>query len=105
MGKERLKDKTKKTKNGKDATLHPTQKPLQLYKHFIMVSSNVNDLLCDPFVGTGTANIACKILNRYCIGIELDDNFASHAQERLNKISIKKQKTGISAWTKSSIKL
>ena len=104
MGKERLKDKTKKTKNGKGVTLHPTQKPLDLYKHFIMVSSNANDLVCDPFVGTGTANIACKILNRYCIGIELDDNYALHAQERLNKIKIKKQKTGIGAWTKSSIK-
>lgn len=105
MGKERLKNKNEKNKKGKYATLHPTQKPLELFKHFILVSSNINDLVCDPFVGTGTANIACRMLNRYCIGIELDKNYASHAIERLNKIKVKKQKSGISHWTKSTTKL
>lgn len=99
MGSERLKHMTKKTKNGKNATLHPTQKPLELYKHFISVSSSENDLVCDPFVGTGTANVACKILNRFCIGIELNESYVQHAIKRLNRTKLKIQKTGINDWS------
>ena len=99
MGKERLKDITKKTKNQRNPTLHPTQKPLELYKHFISVSSNENDLVCDPFVGTGTANVACKVLNRFCIGIELNENYVNHAIKRLNRIKLKSQKSGIIDWS------
>ena len=98
-GGERLKDTTKKMKNGKNVTLHPTQKPLDLYKHFISVSSNENDLVCDPFVGTGTANVVCRLLNRYCIGIELDENYVQHAIRRLNRTELKTQKTGIDDWS------
>jgi len=94
-----LKDMTKKTKKGKNATLHPTQKPLELYKHLISVSSKENDLVCDPFVGTGTANVACRLLNRYCIGIELNDNYVQHAIKRLKKVKLKNQKTGIKDWS------
>ena len=102
MGSERLKNMTKKTKNGNYATLHPTQKPLELYKHLISVSSNINDLVCDPFVGTGTANVACRLLNRYCIGIELDENYAQNAIKRLNETKLKSQKSGINGWTETS---
>ena len=99
MGSERLKDMTKKTKKGKNATLHPTQKPLELYKHLISVSSKERDLVCDPFVGTGTANVACRLLNRYCIGIELNENYVQHAIKRLKRIKLKNQKTGIKDWS------
>lgn len=83
MGNERLKDRNKRTKKGNYSTLHPTQKPLDLYKHFINISSKENNLICDPFVGTGTANVACKELNRYCIGIELNKYYAQYAIDRL----------------------
>ena len=99
MGNERLKHITKKTEKGKNITLHPTQKPLELYKHLISVSSKENDLICDPFVGTGTANVACKILNRFCIGIELNESYVQHAKNRLNRTKLKSQKTGIIHWS------
>ncbi len=98
MGNERLKDTTKKTKNGKNPTLHPTQKPLELYKHLISVSSKENDLVCDPFAGTGTANIACRFLNRFCIGIELNQSYVLHAEKRLREVKINTQKKGIDEW-------
>lgn len=85
MGNERMKHDSKLNKTGNPATLHPTQKPLELYEHLITVSSNVNDLVCDPFAGTGTANVACRRLNRYCIGIEVNEEYANHAKRRLSR--------------------
>ncbi|MBD3255471.1 MAG: hypothetical protein GF383_10280 [Candidatus Lokiarchaeota archaeon] len=98
MGNERLKDKTKKNKTGNFATLHPTQKPEELYEHFVTVSSNPQDLICDPFAGTGTANVACRKLNRYCVGIELNEKYANYARERLKLTKFLGQKSSIEKW-------
>lgn len=51
-------------------TEHPTEKPLSVIKKLILVNSNENDLILDPFAGSGTTLIACKELNRRYIGIE-----------------------------------
>jgi len=56
----------KEKKEGK----HPTQKPLELLKRIILASTKENDLVLDPFNGSGTTGIACKLLNRNYIGIE-----------------------------------
>ncbi|MHA1521706.1 MAG: DNA methyltransferase [Promethearchaeota archaeon] len=50
------------------------------------MSSNQNDVVLDPFAGTGTVNIACKNLSRYCTGMELNPKFCKAAQNRLNTI-------------------
>ncbi|MBD3195784.1 MAG: hypothetical protein GF317_12050 [Candidatus Lokiarchaeota archaeon] len=100
MGNERLKDEQKLNKIGNFATLHPTQKPLELYEHFIEVSSNVDDLISDPFAGTGTANVASKKLNRYCLGIEIDEKYSHYAKERIRSASSTIQKFRIDKWTK-----
>lgn len=99
MGHERLKDKSRKNKKGKFTTLHPTQKPEALYEHLITVSSNINDLVCDPFAGTGTANVVCQNLERYCIGIEKNEKYINNAKERLKNAKPKKQKSSIQDWT------
>jgi len=54
---------------------HPTQKPLALLERIILASTNENDLVLDPFNGSGTTGIACAKLNRKYIGIELDNDY------------------------------
>lgn len=63
--------------------LHPNQKPLDLCKYFIQTYSNEGDTVLDPCMGSGTAMLACKELNRRGIGMELDEKFFITSKERL----------------------
>lgn len=63
---------------------HPTEKPVELINIFVKNSSNENDLVLDPFMGSGTTGVACINSNRKFIGIELDENYFNIAQERIN---------------------
>jgi DNA modification methylase len=72
---------------GAEKTLHPTQKPIALMEHLIKIHSNENDIVFDPFLGSGTVGEACKNLNRKFIGVELDPKYFKIAEERLLKIN------------------
>ena len=64
-------------------TEHPTQKPEKLLAKIILASSNENDLVLDPFLGSGTtAAVAQKLKRRFC-GIERDEKYCLLAQKRL----------------------
>jgi len=76
-GKERLK------KNGKK--LHSTQKPETLLHRIILATTNKNDLILDPFLGTGTTAVVAKKLGRKYFGIERDKKYFEAAYERINK--------------------
>ena len=65
--------------------LHPTQKPVELLKEIIKVSSNENDLILDLFAGSFSTGIACLETNRKCIGFELDENYFKISKERIKK--------------------
>lgn len=69
--------------SGKEKTSHPTQKSLKLMKQIIQIHTNKNDLICDPFMGSGTTGLACKILDRQFIGIELDKEYFQIAKNRV----------------------
>ena len=71
---------------GNERTEHRTQKPEWLIKELIEISSNKNDIILDPFMGSGTTAVACKKLNRRYIGIEINENYCDIARERLNKV-------------------
>ena len=62
---------------------HPTQKPEGLYERMILASSNVNDVVLDPFVGSGTLLRVCQQLNRQGIGIEINENYVELVKKRL----------------------
>lgn len=62
---------------------HPTVKPIEIVKNLIINSSNENDWVLDPFMGSGTTGVACKELDRNFIGFELDENYFSIAKERI----------------------
>jgi len=89
IGKERLKDET-------GNTLHPTQKPLKIIKHLVKIFSNIDDKVLDPFSGTGTTNVACKMLNRKCLGIENNKKYYLSSIKRLNEIN--RTKSGVLGW-------
>ncbi len=78
-GDERLKDK-----DGKK--IHPTQKPENLLNRVIMSSSNIGDVVLDPFFGTGTTGAVAKKLGRAFIGIEQDAKYALEAEKRIDKV-------------------
>ena len=65
--------------------LHPTQKPISLIERFIRLSSKENDLIFDPFMGSGSTGVACVNTNRNFIGIEKDDKYFKIAEDRINK--------------------
>ncbi|MBA2494507.1 MAG: site-specific DNA-methyltransferase [Acidobacteria bacterium] len=65
-------------------TTHPTQKPEKLLAKIILASSNENDLILDPFLGSGTTAVASKKLNRGFVGIEADENYCLLAEKRLD---------------------
>lgn len=62
---------------------HPTVKPVDILNNLIINSSLENDVILDPFMGSGSTGVACKNLNRNFIGIELDENYFSIAKERI----------------------
>lgn len=62
---------------------HPTQKNLELMKEIVAIHTNENDIVFDPFAGSGSTGVACKLLNRNFIGIELDKKYFEIAKERL----------------------
>lgn len=62
---------------------HPTEKPVELMKILIENSSNINDVVLDPFMGSGSTGIACKNTNRKFIGIELDEKYFEIAKHRI----------------------
>ena len=64
---------------------HPTQKPVDLLKIFIKQSTNKDELILDPFMGSGSTGVACMNTNRRFIGIELDEDYFNIAEERLKK--------------------
>ncbi|WP_458025670.1 DNA-methyltransferase [Pseudalkalibacillus sp. Hm43] len=65
---------------------HPTQKPEKLFEHFIQVLTNENDVVLDPFMGSGTAGVVSKRNNRNFIGIEIDQNYYDVAKLRLDDV-------------------
>ena len=72
-------------------TNHPAVFPLELPLLHIKSWTNENDTVLDPFMGSGTTGIACKMLNRNFIGIELDENYFKTAKERIERYSVNKK--------------
>ncbi len=78
QGKERIHDE-----NGK--AIHPTQKPEKMLEWIISGFSNKNDLVLDPFCGSGTTCKIAKNLNRNFIGIEKENKYIKVINDRLSK--------------------
>ncbi len=79
-GGERLKDQA-----GQKA--HPTQKPENLLARVILATTKREDVVLDPFFGTGTTGAVAKKLGRHFIGIEQDAGYASLAARRIKAVT------------------
>ena len=84
-GKERLKDE-----NGNK--LHTTQKPVELLRRIISITSNEGDVVLDPLAGTGTTGHVAQALNRNFILIEKELKYIEGAKKRLSSTLVFKDK-------------
>ena len=65
---------------------HPTQKSLKLMEDIVSIHTNPNDVILDPFMGSGSTGAAAIRLGRDFIGIEYEKDFFEMAKRRLEKI-------------------
>ena len=79
-GEERLKGR-----DGKK--LHPTQKPEALLARVILSSSRPDDLVVDPFCGTGTTGAVARRLGRRFVGFEREESYAKAAERRIAAVA------------------
>ena len=64
---------------------HPALKPLEPCLNMIPIGSDENDVVLDPYMGSGTTGVACIKTNRQFIGIEKNEDFFNMAVERITK--------------------
>ena len=69
----------------KEYKIHPTQKPVFLYKWLLNRFSKDGDIILDTHVGSASSLIACRETNHKYIGFEIDETYFKQAQKRLNQ--------------------
>ena len=72
-------------KKDKDRYRHPTIKPLSILKNLVLNSSNEGDIVLDCFMGSGSTGVACLETNRRFISVEIEKEYFSVANERINE--------------------
>lgn len=70
--------------NIEKSTKHPTQKPEDLMRYLTLTYSNIDYVLLDPFMGSGTTGVACVQTGRNFIGIEIDPGYFKIAEKRIH---------------------
>ena len=91
----------------KENTDHPTQKPEKLYAKLILASSNKDDMVFEPFSGSGTACVTAKKLGRRYCGIEINEEYCLWAEKRLTDADDDKSIQGYANgvfWERNSLK-
>lgn len=89
-------------------TDHPTQKSEKLYAKLVLASSKEGDVVFDPFLGSGTASVVAKKLNRKYCGIELNEEYCMWAEKRLQMADTDKTIQGYSDgvfWERNTLSL
>jgi len=72
------------TKNSPDSC-HPTQKPLPLMRELVGLFSNPEDVVLDPFAGSGSTGVACTKLGRKFVGVEIFEPYFDISCRRIEK--------------------
>ena len=65
--------------------IHPTVKPIQLFSYLVTLGSRKDDVVLDPFMGSGTTPISCVTLDRKYLGIEREKDYFEIAEARVEK--------------------
>lgn len=74
------------SKKEKEFGRHPTQKPEWIMERLIEASTNIDSLILDPFIGSGTTAVAALNQGRRLIGIDLSEEYLEIAKKRIQKI-------------------
>ena len=69
-----------------EKTPHPTQKPEELVRRFVLASSNPGDLVVDPFLGSGTTAVVAEQLKRKWKGCDISTEYCQWAAERIELV-------------------
>jgi len=72
-------------KHNKFRDEHPCQLPVHLLERIILMSTDENDIVLDPFIGTGTTAIAAKRLGRHFIGFDIDEKYVEITKQKLEQ--------------------
>ena len=72
-----------------EKTKHPTQKPEELVRKFVLSASNPGDIILDPFSGSGTTLVVAEQLGRQWIGCEINPEYNTWAIERIDRVPVK----------------
>lgn len=72
-------------KYNRERGLHPTQKPVDLFRYLIRTYSNEGDIVLDNCMGSGTTAIAALMEKRHFIGFEMEEKYVDIANERIQK--------------------
>lgn len=79
--------------NAETSIDHPAPFPIQLPNIGIKYYTWESDIVCDPFMGSGTTGVACINANRNFIGMEKDEKYFNMAKERIDKAQLTFEKT------------
>ena len=71
---------------GRESGLHPTMKPIELISNEMKISSDINSLVVDFFLGSGSTMVASHQLKRKCYGMELDPKYCQVIVDRMRKL-------------------
>jgi len=85
LGQDYILCNTLKLKKGPESE-HPCPKPIQLMLYLVEHFSGLDDLILDPFCGSGTTCVAAKMLGRRYIGIDISPEYCKIAEQRLRAV-------------------
>lgn len=71
----------------KKNTIHPTMKPVSLLRRLILNSTNIGDIVYDPFGGSGSTMMACEQTKRKCVMVELEEKYCKAIIDRFEKLT------------------
>lgn len=75
-------------RSSKERTKHPAQFPIELIDRIIKCSSNEEDIILDPFMGSGSTAVVANMNNRYCIGFEVKDDYIQLIKDRFSTLDM-----------------
>lgn len=81
--------------NTKNQNFHPTVKPVNLMAWLVKLISKKNDVVLDPFMGSGTTGVACMQLDRNFIGVEMESDYIKIAEARIENEGVKPKQMGL----------
>jgi len=82
-------------KHNKRRDTHPCQLPIHLLERLILMTTDEDDIVLDPFMGTGTTAVAAKRLGRKYIGIDIDEKYVNITKDKLSNESSRSEIDGV----------